>query len=296
MPPPDSVAGMTVETLSQIGDAVEATLNFVARDSPVNRRFTFPGDEVNTGHFEPHRAAIRNARRATPRPTLQSHGFELFAHRSAVRDFHDRAEIDAVYPAEVAAHIQRVTGADLVVPMSYVLRFAGDTSAGQAQPPAADVHVDLSPQDGPRLAARLFERPAAEGKRYRRFFASSLWRAYSPAPQDWPLAVCDGSSIGDAEGTPNYRVPVASRPSRAEMFAPRPNESEESAASIFHYAPHHRWFYYPDMNRDEVVLLTLHDSDHARPWRTPHTAFRDETRPDARPRQSIEFRSVAYWL
>jgi hypothetical protein len=31
-----------------------------------------------------------------------------------------------------------------------------------------------------------------------------------------------------------------------------------------------------------------------RPWRVPHTAFRDKTRPDANPRSSIEFRSIAY--
>jgi hypothetical protein len=32
-----------------------------------------------------------------------------------------------------------------------------------------------------------------------------------------------------------------------------------------------------------------------RPWRVPHTAFRDTSRPHATPRASIEFRSVAYF-
>jgi hypothetical protein len=49
------------------------------------------------------------------------------------------------------------------------------------------------------------------------------------------------------------------------------------------------------MTRDEVLLLVFHDSRRMRPWRVPHTAFHDTSRPDARPRESIEFRSIAYF-
>jgi hypothetical protein len=50
------------------------------------------------------------------------------------------------------------------------------------------------------------------------------------------------------------------------------------------------------MHRDEVILLKFYDSDHRRAWRVPHTAFFDTSVEDARPRQSIEVRSVAYFL
>lgn len=275
---------------------VEATLNFVRRDSAINRRFTFPGDEVNTGKFEPHRVTIRDARAAPARPTLATHGFELFEHRSAIRNFKDRAELDANYTAEVTAAIEDITGADLVMPIGYVLRTSADTSAGQAQPPASDVHVDMAPDHAPRLADMMFERAHGEHKTYRRFLATSLWRAFSPPPQDWPLALCDGTSIAPGEGVHNYLVRVASRPDPVQMLAPIEGEQELPAALIFRHAPHHRFYYFPDMNRDEIVLLKLHDSDHSQAWFAPHTAFHDERRGGTHTRESIEFRTIAYWL
>jgi hypothetical protein len=277
------------------GDTVEATLNYVAPDTPFSRRFCFPGDEVNTGKFVPHRVKIRNARIAPERPALDTHGFELFRHKSRVKDFYDKAEIDAVYPQEVMDTVKSLTGADLIMPLGYILRTAADTSAGQAQPPASDVHVDISPATGPKMARALFEQ-AAPGRSYRRFLATSYWRPYSEPPQDWPVALCDHRSMAPEEGVPNRRIVTDKRPAPEEMFAPIPNEDEIPAALIFRYGPHHRWYYYPDMNRDEIILIKLHDSDHARAWFAPHTAFHDAARPGTHTRESIEFRTVAYFF
>jgi len=288
---------MSVITGTDRSDAaVAATLHYVRPDSTVNRRYVFPGDEVNTGRFEPHRVVIRNARLAPQRPTLATHGFELFDYPSAVTDFADRDEVGAIYPGEVDAALKRFTGADLVVPMGATWRTAADTGAGTAQPPAADVHVDTAPGFAPRLAQTMFAAHAAAGKTYRRFLVTSLWRAYSPPPQDWPLALCDGTSIAPEEGVHNYLVRCQSRPDPAEMRAAVPDEKELPAALIFRYAAHHRFYFFPDMNRDEMVILKLHDSDHDQAWFAPHTAFHDEARRGAATRQSIEFRSVAYWL
>jgi hypothetical protein len=49
------------------------------------------------------------------------------------------------------------------------------------------------------------------------------------------------------------------------------------------------------MTRDEALLFKFHDSDHSTAWRAPHTAFHDTSRAAARVRESIEFRSVAYF-
>jgi hypothetical protein len=43
------------------------------------------------------------------------------------------------------------------------------------------------------------------------------------------------------------------------------------------------------------VLLKFHDSDQRRAWRTPHTAFHDTSFADAKPRSSVEFRTVAFF-
>lgn len=50
------------------------------------------------------------------------------------------------------------------------------------------------------------------------------------------------------------------------------------------------------MHRDEVVLLKFHDSDRSKACRVPHTAFHDPSFPDAHSRESIGFRTFAYFI
>ena len=138
-------------------------------------------------------------------------------------------------------------------------------------------------------------RRTPSGPGYRRFIAFSLWRALSPPPQDMPLALCEGRSVRDDEGTHNTKVDVDEIPTGDALYAPIEGEENMAAATIFHYSPAHRWWYFPDMTPEEVIFIKFYDSDHGTAWRCPHTAFRDNTRPDARPRRSMEFRAIAYF-
>jgi hypothetical protein len=171
----------------------------------------------------------------------------------------------------------------------------GYTHKGGVQPPAGEAHVDFTPACADRLARMIYQQNFPEGKGYSRFIASSLWRAFSEPPQDCPLALCDARSVGRDEGVPNTMFVVDQLPDEGTMLGAMPNEDTAMAASIFHYSPNHRWWYFPNMTRDEVVLLKFHDSDPARALRTPHTAFHDPSFPDAKPRESIEFRTIAFF-
>ena len=71
--------------------------------------------------------------------------------------------------------------------------------------------------------------------------------------------------------------------------------STAPAAAIFHYSPEHLWWYFSNMTRDEVLMFKFHDSDRTRALRTPHTAFHDPSFANARTRESIEVRSLAYF-
>ncbi len=97
------------------------------------------------------------------------------------------------------------------------------------------------------------------------------------------------------EGVPNTMFVVDKLPDEQAMLEPMPNEDTVPAAAIFHYSPDHRWWYFSGMTRDEVMLVKFHDSDRSRAWRTPHTAFHDPSFPNARIRESIECRIVAYF-
>jgi hypothetical protein len=285
---------------------VEADLHYLVPGSRVNRRYVAPGAEINTGHYAPQRVKIRNARPFEKRLGFDSHGFVLARAESQVSDFTDNAEIESRYVAEVIDVVTRVTGATRVLPMGWMVRssgklpapaqqLAGYTHQGGMQPPASDVHVDMAPDRAHRFAKMLYEKRVPGGPGYRRFVATSCWRAFTDPPQDWPLAVCDGNSVDPSEGVKNTMVIVDKLPEPETIQSELPGEDDLPAASVFHFSPAHRWWYFPNMTRDEVLVLKFHDSDHSTAWRTPHTSFRDFTYPNACVRRSIEFRTVAYF-
>jgi hypothetical protein len=49
------------------------------------------------------------------------------------------------------------------------------------------------------------------------------------------------------------------------------------------------------MTRDEVLMFKFHDSDPSKALRAPHTAFHDPSFPHPKVRESIEFRTIAYF-
>jgi hypothetical protein len=277
------------------GEGVEATVEYLVPSSRINRRYVAPGAELNTGRYAPNTIFIRNGRPVQGALGLDTHGFVLATQPSLVTEFRDKAIVDAVYFAEVERIVKALTGADLVAPLGYVVRSSGTTSS-QVQPPASEVHVDMTTDRAVRLAAAMFEQSFAGRPGFSRFIASSLWRPFSPPPQDWPLAVCDGTSVSHDEGVPNVMVRVAELPDPDNIPAHCEEEDKLPAASVFHFSPKHRWWYFPDMTRDEVLLVKFHDSDHSKAWRSPHTSFRDPSVKETVPRESIEFRTIAYFL
>ncbi len=289
-----------------VARTVEAAINYVAPGSFINRRFVAPGVEHNTGRYETHQVRIRDGRAVKSRFDLNVHGFVLAEHTSAVTDFFDKDQVDRVYPGEVVEAVRALTGATRVAPMGWMVRTSGDlskhprqtvgyTHKGGVQPPAGEAHVDFTPARAAPLARALYEKTFPDGKGFSRFIASSLWRCFSSPPQDCPLALCDARSVGATEGVPNTLFIVDQLPDDQIMLGEMPNEDTALAAAIFHYNPNHRWWYFSNMTRNEVVLIKFHDSDSTKALRTPHTAFRDPSFPDAKPRESIEFRTVAYF-
>jgi hypothetical protein len=279
--------------VSTAAASVQSSIDYLVPTSRINRRFWAPGKEFNTGVYASHKVIIRNARLAGPF-TLDEHGFCLGAHRTAITDWERNYGPDTPYAEQVCEVAKRLSGADFVVPMGGMLRSSGKTSA-TVQPPAAEAHVDFTQRSAERIAGRLYSKRDPQGPGFRRFIAFSLWRALSPPPQDMPLAICEGRSVGDDEGTHNTKVDVDEIPTGDALFAPIEGEENMSAATIFHHSPAHRWWYFPDMTPDEVIFIKFYDSDHRTAWRCPHTAFRDSSRPDAHERRSIEYRGIAFF-
>lgn len=274
--------------------AIEANIAYLAPHSRINRFFWAPDGRLSTSVSRDARVTIRNARLA-PRPfTLDEHGFTLLHAPTAVTDFRDLEVLRTAYAAEVVETAKALTGADLVLPMGWELRSANAAGDG-VLPPAGRPHVDYDTPTAQNIARTRYAKAQPDGPGYDRFMLFSLWRALSPPPQDWPIALCEFDSAKDDPEVRSVRIKVDMLPEGDARFAPIDGEGEMGASGLFTYNPAHRWCYYPNMVRDEAVLIKFHDSDHSRAWRALHTAFHDTVTPGAIPRESIEFRGCAYF-
>lgn len=284
---------MTTSSASEQVTSVPGELHYLAPGSTVLRRFTAPGASINTGAYESHVVPIRNGRPVQDTIRMDTHGFEIVQHRSAVTDFTDKAEVDAVYVPEVIDFVRQRTGADEVASRGWVLRRSAAPAENASQPQAALVHIDYGPEGAVGTAARVYAEQFPDGRGYRRALATSVWRVFSGPPQDWPLALCDFRSLRDEEGLPNQLYFVDRIPD--DPFADVDESKMITSGSEFHYSPEHEWWYFPDMTRDELLFFVFHDSDHSRAWRVLHSAFRDPTVDTSVPRHSIEIRTFAFF-
>lgn len=286
---------MTTPDLEETCRRIDARIGYLLPTSTINRRYCSPHADRDTGVNEMRDVVVRDGRPIREHFFLDTHGFTLADHRSAVRNFEDEGEVAAVYEPEAMALVKALTGADKVVALGSALRTAGDTVARNMRPPACEAHVDFHPGPAHAYARMTYEKAFPDGPGYSRFIATSLWRTFSPPPQDWPLAVCDCRSVGDDEGRPNVMVVCDEIPPEEELFAPIEGEDKLPAASIFPYNPAHRWWFFSGMTRDEALLFKFHDSDRSRAWRALHTSFQDTSAVGPNIRESIEFRSFAYF-
>jgi hypothetical protein len=269
-------------------DAVLATLNYLAPGSVRNRLYVAPGAQMTTTRYTSRTVPIVNGRPFIEDFGLDTSGFTLLDHVSAVTDFGDAGEVDRVYVPEATELVRRLTGADEVVSIGWVIRRSAEDKRG-AQPPASDVHVDIDPA----RAAERFDALPHSGP-WRRAVMTSLWRTFSPPPQDWPLALLDARSVGDDEGVPNLLLFVDSLPD-PDNVPDIEDHASRPAGSIFAYRAAHHWWYFPDMGAGEALLFKLYDTDRSVAWRVPHTAFHDKGTSGAHARESIELRTVAFY-
>jgi len=257
-----------------------APLEFVTEDESRSTMETLPGRVV----------WIDDARgRATD---LDREGFALVAHRSAVPDFdliEEDAAIDVVYRDEMEALLQQLTGATRVIMLGSGKKRYGESatdklsSLSNAKParyPHAD-NTDVSATVMVEMVASFLD--DLELGDLRRWALFNMWRAVSPPPQDVPLAVCDSRTVA-----PDDEVTVS-----AVTHERRGGEIRHETTG-YAFNPAHRWHYFPDMTRDEVLVFKAHDTDPSRASRVPHTALTDPGCPDGVPtRASVESRGLA---
>ncbi|HUQ77088.1 MAG TPA: CmcJ/NvfI family oxidoreductase [Burkholderiales bacterium] len=235
----------------------------------------------SSGSEDPHRVEIADGRRAGDL-ALDATGFFLVEHQTKVRDFFDAEELKRVYYPEVIALIQRLSGASRVVVFDHTLR-SGDEAEREAKlvrEPVLSAHNDYTEWSGPNRVREVMG-AQADTLLERRFAIIQVWRAINQPIRSNPLAMLDARSVAPED----------------LLIAERRYPNRVGQTYRLKYNPQHRWFYFPEMRREEAIVFKVYDSEKdGRARFTPHTSFDDPTTPPgAPPRQSIEARALAFF-
>jgi hypothetical protein len=263
---------------------VDATLNYFVNDgSKIFTEASAGGaPDKRAGTIDARRVVIHNGRARAAEFALERNGFRFVGYDTKVADFFDDSEVRRVYYPEMEKLVKAESGASRVVVFDHTLRTGDDAMREQLKirEVVPRVHNDYTEWSGPQRVRDLLP-DEAEKLLQRRFAIVQVWRPIRLPVESFPLAICDARSVADDDLVISERR--------------YPNRVGQTYAIT--YNPKHKWFWFPRMRRDEAIVFKVYDSlkDGRARW-TAHTAFDDPSSPpNARPRESIEIRTLAFF-
>lgn len=275
---------LQVDELPQI----EASLNYLIpmTQKPVYYVQETPaGQPQHSGSFEARQVVIQNAR-SLSNLSIDREGFQLVHHHSSVQNFYDDEAVHRIYYPEAEKLLTALTGAFKVVVFDHNVRNAqrAQRHEDNAKEPVKRVHNDFTAKSGYsrarlELAARGVEN--IDELLQHRFSVVNVWRPIAAPVQESPISVCDAQSLALTDLVP---LDLVYRDRIGETYA-------------ITYNSLHRWFYFPQQQQHEVLLIKCFDSaEDERARFTAHSAFDDPTSPvDAPSRESIELRTFIFY-
>ncbi len=263
---------------------IEATLNYLVNDGVKIFTEASGGGAADKrgGTTDPRRVVIHNGRPHAKDLVLDREGFRFVRHDTKMADFFDEDEIRRVYYPEMEALVKAESGASRVVIFDHTLRTADDAvrETRKIREVVPRVHNDYTEWSGPQRVRDILP-DEAEALLQRRFAIVQVWRPIRLPVESFPLAICDARTVS----TDDLVISERRYPNRVgQTYAITCNQQ-------------HKWFWFPRMRREEAIVFKVYDSekDGRARW-TAHTAFDDPTSPPhARPRESIEIRTLAFF-
>ncbi|KAH8592553.1 hypothetical protein B0O99DRAFT_743710 [Bisporella sp. PMI_857] len=277
-----------------VGEVVQTTAAYLARDpkhmaeKPYEIMYENDGVVPQTNmSLEYNQILVHNFRPYQSSRDLVEYGFTLAKINCSLTaaDFDNEESITTTYyPIIEKVLSQNFPEAAMVKIMEHNVRkrhalFSIETKeVFEFDQPSTVVHTDYSPQSAGRTARAAFHISPAQ---YRRLITVNVWKSFHGPGNDWPLALCDWRTID--RRTESITADMVAR----ETFT----ENER-----FYYSPEHKWYYFKDLQDDEVIIFQQTDSDLNGRGGVAHTSFYNSMADkDAAPRASIELRAFIFF-
>jgi len=269
---------------SSLTNAFEIPLRYLAdgEQSAAIRPSVGGGDSASEeGDYVTQFVTMHDARNRLT--SLEREGFMLSRQETEVTDFFSDNQITAIYEKEVKTLLADITGAKRVEIFDHTRRASSIETQRRhgIREPAATIHNDYDDASGPRRLRDFFP-DESDKLTENRFAIVNIWRSMNGLVRNFPLALCDASSVADED----------------LVSVPRVSKDRVGTVQMATFNPSHRWYYFPLMQMDEALLFKVYDSTaDGRARSTLHTSFEDPsvdstTNTD---RESIETRCFVFF-
>jgi hypothetical protein len=267
--------------------AVRASLNYTVDNGiPPDYYFYEPEKTIkqNPPGTDSHEMEIVSGWPKLEQFDVDREGFELKPFPADFAGFDDADAVTTLFYPQVVDFVKRNTGAKRVLIFDHTLRKRLPADLAQQttvnRPAVLLVHSDYTVASGPQRVRDLLPDEAETLLRGRVAFYN-VWKSLYDVVEELPLAMCDATSQADGD---MLRMELKYRERTGEIY-------------VMRHSPSHRWVYFPHMRADQALLLKTYDSEtDGRARFVGHAAFEDPTTPpDARKRESIEVRTMAFF-
>ena len=220
---------------------------------------------------------------------LDTSGFILTRHESALQSFRKREDVVGIYYEEIGHLVRGLSGADRVFVDGHTVRTEDARGFNAAY--ARYVHCDYSLADSGAdrrdIVERGYGQELGSGTRWE-FAWYNTWQPIDFPAHRNPLAVIDARTL-DRDDVVDYWY-AGPRAKPLPLRPGKPTDASLSSMPVFN--PRQRFCYFPQMRTDEIMVFKQLDTRPDRAPGCPHTSFDIDARPDAPPRRSIEVRVV----
>lgn len=219
--------------------------------------------------------------------SIDREGFSLHDFSTSFDHWSDEEVVKSKFYPEVVEFLKKTVGAKRVLIFDHTIRTKANDAKKITQEtnttqraPIFLVHCDYTSESGP-LRVRQLLPDDAQDLLSRRVAFINVWKPVHNVVEERPLAMCDSTTAASSDF---FKLHLYYRDRKGENY-------------VMKHSPEHKWWYFPKMTPEQVILLKTYDSEtDGRARFVGHTAFEDPTSPpDARTRESIEIRTIAFF-
>lgn len=269
---------------------VQATFNYTKDVQQPTELYFYESDAEKNIHEpgdDPHEMTVHDGWHRADQFSVDKEGFSLHSFKTAYEIWDDDTAVAKEFYPEIVDFLKKTQNAKRVLVFDHTIRsktniskkLTQETSTSQ-RAPVTLVHCDYTAESGPLRVHQLMGAEAKDLLSHRVAFFN-IWKPIRRTVEEHPLAMCDVTSSPPDDF---FKLYLRYRDRNGENY-------------VMRHSPAHKWWYFPKMSPEQVILLKTFDSaTDGRARFVGHSAFNDPTSPaDAPTRESVEIRTMAFF-